>query len=238
MKTIEIPADLYTELLEKALEMNYRTPADVIRFLLHQRKSEIAASDSSSNSINQQLVTRGGPLPNGIKLRAAYKGRTFSAIVERGAIVTEGKQFRSPSAAAIYIAKLQGTPNPSINGWKFWEYFDSSANHWKILENLRDILGRNGGRSVPVPSKVGEEMMAYSFAHAFDMPISIVRSTNIIGETQHPEKFIPNTIKSILNNQKVVLHGKNKEKGLVEERNGKWLANQVFLSPIEHYNIF
>ena len=60
-------------------------------------------------------------------------------------------------------------------------------------------------------SKVGEEMMAYSFAHAFDMPISIVRSTNIIGETQHPEKFIPNTIKSILNNQKVVLHGKNKE---------------------------
>ena len=35
-----------------------------------------------------------------------------------------------------------------------------------------------------------------------------------------------------------ILHGKNKEKGLVEERNGKWLANQVFLSPIENEYIF
>lgn len=60
-------------------------------------------------------------------------------------------------------------------------------------------------------SKVGEEMMAYSFAHAFSLPISIVRSTNIIGETQHPEKFVPKTIKSILENKKVVLHGKGKQ---------------------------
>lgn len=58
-------------------------------------------------------------------------------------------------------------------------------------------------------SKAGEEMMAYSFAHAFGLPISIVRSTNIIGETQHPEKFIPKTIKSILAKEKVILHGKS-----------------------------
>lgn len=60
-------------------------------------------------------------------------------------------------------------------------------------------------------AKCGEEMVAYSFAHAFDMPISIVRSTNIIGEAQHTEKFIPKTIKTILNNGKVVLHGRGKE---------------------------
>lgn len=59
-------------------------------------------------------------------------------------------------------------------------------------------------------AKCGEEMMAYSFAHAFDLPISIVRSTNIIGEAQHPEKFLPKTIKAILNNEKVILHGKSK----------------------------
>lgn len=60
-------------------------------------------------------------------------------------------------------------------------------------------------------SKCGEEMIAYSFAHAFSMPISVVRSTNIIGETQHPEKFIPKMIKTILDNKKVVLHGRGKE---------------------------
>ncbi len=59
-------------------------------------------------------------------------------------------------------------------------------------------------------SKAGEEMIAFSFAHAFEMPISIVRSMNIIGERQHPEKFIPKTIKAILNNEKVVLHGKTR----------------------------
>lgn len=56
-------------------------------------------------------------------------------------------------------------------------------------------------------AKVGEEMIAFSFAHAFDLPISIVRSTNIIGERQHTEKFVSKTIKSIVNNQKVIFHG-------------------------------
>ena len=60
-------------------------------------------------------------------------------------------------------------------------------------------------------AKCGEEMMAYSFAHAFGLPISIVRSTNILGEAQHPEKFLPKTIRAILNNEKVILHGKNRE---------------------------
>jgi dTDP-glucose 4,6-dehydratase len=52
-------------------------------------------------------------------------------------------------------------------------------------------------------------MIAYSFAHAFNLPISIVRSMNIIGERQHPEKFIPKTINAILSNEKVIIHGKN-----------------------------
>lgn len=60
-------------------------------------------------------------------------------------------------------------------------------------------------------AKSGEEMIAFSFAHAFALPISIIRSMNIVGERQHPEKFIPKTIKAILNNEKVILHGIGKE---------------------------
>ncbi|MBI2452023.1 nucleotidyltransferase domain-containing protein [Candidatus Pacearchaeota archaeon] len=35
-----------------------------------------------------------------------------------------------------------------------------------------------------------------------------------------------------------VLRGKNQEIGMVKERGGKWLANQIFVSPIENDYIF
>lgn len=60
-------------------------------------------------------------------------------------------------------------------------------------------------------SKAGEEMIAYSFAHSFLLPISVVRSMNIVGERQHAEKFIPKTIKTILNNQRITLHGRGRD---------------------------
>jgi len=60
-------------------------------------------------------------------------------------------------------------------------------------------------------AKAGQWAMEYSFAHAFEIPIIMVHSMNIIGERQHPEKFIPKTIKSLLQGKKVLLHGQNKE---------------------------
>ncbi len=60
-------------------------------------------------------------------------------------------------------------------------------------------------------SKAGQWAMEFAFAHAFRLPISMTHSMNIIGERQHPEKFVPKTIKAILNNQKVILHGKGPE---------------------------
>jgi len=59
-------------------------------------------------------------------------------------------------------------------------------------------------------SKAGEEMIAYSFAHSFKLPISIVRSMNIIGERQHPEKVIPKIMRALLTGEKIILHGINK----------------------------
>ncbi len=57
-------------------------------------------------------------------------------------------------------------------------------------------------------AKAGQEMIAFSFAHAFGMPVFTTRSMNIIGERQHPEKFLPKIIRSIQNGEKVMLHGK------------------------------
>ena len=60
-------------------------------------------------------------------------------------------------------------------------------------------------------SKAGEEMIAYSFAHAYKLPILIARSMNIFGERQHLEKFIPKTIHKISLDENITLHGRNKE---------------------------
>ena len=59
-------------------------------------------------------------------------------------------------------------------------------------------------------SKAGADMMAFSFAHAFELPIIITRTMNCIGEKQGVEKFVPKTIKAILNNEKVIIHGSDR----------------------------
>ena len=57
-------------------------------------------------------------------------------------------------------------------------------------------------------AKGGQWCMEYAFAHAFELPIIMVHSMNCAGERQHPEKFIPKTIKALLARKKVILHGR------------------------------
>jgi len=56
-------------------------------------------------------------------------------------------------------------------------------------------------------AKAGSDCLAYAFAHSFGLPIVITRSMNIFGERQNPEKFIPKTIRAVLNNEKITIHG-------------------------------
>lgn len=60
-------------------------------------------------------------------------------------------------------------------------------------------------------AKAGQDMLAFSFQHAFKLPIITVRSMNIIGERQNIEKFVPKTIKAVLANSPVEVHGTPKE---------------------------
>lgn len=60
-------------------------------------------------------------------------------------------------------------------------------------------------------TKSGQEALAYSFAHSFDLDLIITRCMNVFGERQHQEKFVPKTIKKILKDEKIELHGISKE---------------------------
>lgn len=60
-------------------------------------------------------------------------------------------------------------------------------------------------------TKAGAEMLAYSFAHSFGLPIFTIRCMNVLGERESPEKFIPKTVRSIQEGKKIILHGKGPE---------------------------
>lgn len=55
-------------------------------------------------------------------------------------------------------------------------------------------------------SKAAQEALAISYWRSYNLPVILLNTMNPIGETQDLEKFIPNTIKKVLNDQVVEIH--------------------------------
>ena len=58
-------------------------------------------------------------------------------------------------------------------------------------------------------SKAGAESVAVAYANTYGMPITISRCSNVYGERQHSEKFIPLCIAAIREGRKVLIHARN-----------------------------
>ena len=62
-------------------------------------------------------------------------------------------------------------------------------------------------------SKAGAEEMCMAYQNTFNMPIIITHTMNVIGERQHPEKYLPKIINCIQNQKNLTIHSnKNKTK--------------------------
>lgn len=55
-------------------------------------------------------------------------------------------------------------------------------------------------------TKSAGEQMVVSFANTYALPCIITRQMNIFGERQHPEKFIPKVVRSVMNGETVPIH--------------------------------
>jgi UDP-glucose 4,6-dehydratase len=55
-------------------------------------------------------------------------------------------------------------------------------------------------------SKAGAEAIAIAYANTYRLPITIVNTMNLIGERQHPEKFVPLVIRKVLAGEPVTIH--------------------------------
>jgi dTDP-glucose 4,6-dehydratase len=55
-------------------------------------------------------------------------------------------------------------------------------------------------------TKAGAEELCVAFENTYRLPVVATHSMNIIGERQHPEKFIPMCIRKIMNGEIVTIH--------------------------------
>ena len=78
-------------------------------------------------------VVKGVTFPESTEFRGRYKGRQYGARVEKGALVSDGKRYETPSAAAMAITDSQ------TDGWKFWECRRPGDSSWTMIKSLRSL---------------------------------------------------------------------------------------------------
>jgi Domain of unknown function (DUF4268)/Restriction Enzyme Adenine Methylase Associated/Protein of unknown function (DUF2924) len=141
--SIEIDFDVFKELTVRRSTPDV-TENDVLRQLLGLQpvtSPERQSIGTGNGSFGIPWSSKGVTLPHGTKLRAEYGGRSYNARIENGAIIYDGRNYKSPSAAANAVT------DKSVNGWAFWECQPPGKNNWVRMSELRD-----GRPEPPVPN--------------------------------------------------------------------------------------
>lgn len=102
---------------------------------------------------------------------------------------------------------------------------EASRRHGKITRFIHistdEVYGENSSkdpsakteRSLLKPtnpyaaSKAGAEMLVHSYVHSYNLPAIIIRSNNIYGPGQYPEKVVPRFILQLLNEHPITIQG-------------------------------
>jgi len=100
-----------------------------------------------------------------------------------------------------YVRKFQ-TSIKSVISFSSDEVLGPSVDNQRFLEN--QPLNPSSPYSA---SKACGELISKAWAISYNLPIIIIRSSNIYGTKQYPDDFIPKTMKNILENKKIELHG-------------------------------
>lgn len=82
---------------------------------------------------------------------------------------------------------------------------DSDINAFKALKGYSESDPHNP-KNPYAASKSAAEMFVISFANTYGLPCIITRQMNIIGERQHPEKFVPLCIKAAIEGLPITIH--------------------------------
>jgi hypothetical protein len=140
--SIEIDFDVFKEITVRRSTPDV-TENDVLRQLLGlnaatSRQEQTNRTEGGSTGI--PWTSKGVTFPHGTKLRAEYGGRSYYARIEDGAIIYDGKSYKSLSAVAHAV-----TGN-SVNGWSFWECQHPGKSGWVQISEFRNGRRNGSGR--------------------------------------------------------------------------------------------
>ena len=110
-----------------------------------------------------------------------------------------------------YIRKHQ----PNI---KKFVYFSTDEVYGTAPEGVDYVEGDRYNPGNPYSaSKASAECICYAYSNTYKIPTVITNTMNVIGERQHPEKYVPLVISKVMSGDKLSIHS-NKEKTKAGQR--------------------
>ena len=101
----------------------------IFRKVLNLSAEVEAASDAKLGGT--PWVVDGVTFPHGTEFQKIYKGELYTGKVEGGALVVNGKTYRSPSPAAVDIT------GGRVNGWRFCKCKRPQDTGFTLMERFR-----------------------------------------------------------------------------------------------------
>jgi len=99
----------------------------------------------------------------------------------------------------------------TIKNLKLFVNFSTDEVFGPVREGLSNEYDHHHPKNPYAATKSAQEALGESFENCYKLPLITTHTMNVIGERQHPEKFIPSTIRKILNGETVIIHA-NPEK--------------------------
>jgi hypothetical protein len=131
MYSIEVDFDVYKK-LTMLRETEATTYNDVLRDVLKLGAAPKKPEPTGGAAGGGDWVVKGVRFPAGTDFRATYKGKTYHARVEDGALKLGDTTYDSPSIAGVSIT------GSAVNGWRFWECRFPGKTAWQVIDKLRN----------------------------------------------------------------------------------------------------
>lgn len=147
------------------------------------------------------------PFPEGLRREI---GEDVNVIVHMGAESHVDNSIKDP--VNCFENNVGGTVEMleyarSLSALKLFFYFSTDEVFGPALGNTAyKEWDRHKPTNPYSASKSAAENICIAYENTYRIPLMIVNVMNAFGERQHVEKFIPNTIKKVLNGEQVLIH--------------------------------
>lgn len=174
---------------------------------LHKRRVSIVHHDlraEINDEVSRSLITGRGafsshPFDYAIHMAAGSH-------VDRSVIDPVGFILDNVVGTAHFLNFFRRSPSPLANDGKILyfssdEVFGPASDSDSFSEWAR--FNPNNPYSA---TKAGGEALCSAYANTYGLPILVTHSTNVFGDRQHPEKFIPLVIRKVIMGDTIQIH--------------------------------